>query len=124
MALGGMRLPPVNRVSSVTSASAAAGGRNDWASLTVLNSDSAMTRPCSGGSKTSTPSGGTLSRVLDSTAAGSDRSDRGSHDVGDLLHAVAFDVCEVDRGAEVARELLERTLEEGDGQLVQDFGIG
>jgi len=92
--------------------------------LTVLNSDSAMTRPCSGGSKTSTPSGGTLSRVLDSTAAGSDRSDRGSHDVGDLLHAVAFDVCEVHRGAEVARELLERTLEEGVGQLVQDFGIG
>jgi hypothetical protein len=54
-----------------------------------------------------------------------DRSDRGSHNVGDLFHAIAFDVCEVDRGAEVARELLERTLEEeGVGQLVQDFGIG
>jgi hypothetical protein len=54
----------------------------------------------------------------------SDRSDWGSHDVGDPLHALAFDVCEVDRGAEVVRELLERTLEEGVGQCVQDFGIG
>ena len=61
----------MNRVSSVTSATAAGGGRNDWASLSVLNSTSAMTRPCNGGSKTSMPSGGTLSRVLMSTAAGS-----------------------------------------------------
>src|SRR6185369_9486703 len=45
--------------------------RNDSASRSVLNSTSAMIRPCSGGSKTSMPSGATLSRVLDSTAAGS-----------------------------------------------------
>ena len=53
-----------------------------------------------------------------------DRPDGGSHDVGDLLHAVAFDVGEVDRCAELAREPVERALEAGVGQLVQDFGIG
>jgi hypothetical protein len=41
----------------------------------------------------------------------------------DLLHAVAFDVGQVNRSAEVAGELVERTLEARVGKLVQDFDI-
>jgi hypothetical protein len=50
------------------------GQGKDCASWSVLNSASAMTGPCNGGSKTSMLSGGTLSRVSDSTAAGATRA--------------------------------------------------
>jgi hypothetical protein len=67
-------VPPVKRVSSVTSMTDSRGGGKERAARSVVNSASARIRPCRGGSSTSIPSGGTLRRVLDSTAAGSEAS--------------------------------------------------